>query len=214
MKNKLHMLIVEDHPIMRRGLKEIIADEYPRATFGEAEDSVTALNVFFSRKWDIVLLDINIPGRGGMEVLAEIHQVPHRAKVLVVSAYPEGEFAIQAFKLGAAGYLSKTQAADELCDAVKKILGGGKYVTASLAEKLAGALNCEENYCAPHDTLSPRELQVLRFIVEGKSIKDIASELKLSEKTVGTYRARLAQKTGLKSNVELTRYAFQRGLTQ
>ena len=208
------ILIVEDHPIVRRGLKEILAAEYPRAVFGEAADSPLALVALERGKWDVVLLDINIPGRGGLELLEDIRRLYPQTQVLIVSAYPEEEFAVRAFKLGAAGYLSKNQAPEELVTAVKKILDGGKYVTASLAERLADALNGWDANCAPHEALSQRELQVLRLIASARTIKEIAAELSLSEKTVGTYRARIAKKTGLASNVELTRYAFQHGLTQ
>lgn len=208
----ISILIVEDHPIVRRGLKEVLAEEYPRAVFGEANDSPSALQEYQRRKWDIVLLDINIPGRGGLEVLEDIRRLHAPAKILVVSAYPEEEFAVRAFKLGAAGYLSKNQASDELTAAVRSILAGKKYVTVSLAQRLAHAVSGEEHR-TPHEALSPREHQVLQLIAGGSTVKQIAAELALSEKTVGTYRARIAEKTGLSSNVELTRYAFQHGLT-
>jgi DNA-binding NarL/FixJ family response regulator len=211
-RESIHVLIVEDHAIVRRGLKEIVADAYPRAAFGEAGDSPTALQEFQRQKWDIVLLDINIPGRGGLDVLEEMRRVHPQARVLVVSAFPEEEFAVRVFKLGAAGYLSKNQASDELVDAVKTVLAGKKYVTASLAQRLADALSGEDA-AAPHEALSPRELQVLRLLAGGKTVKEIAAEFALSAKTVETYRARIAEKTGLSSNVELTRYAFHHGLT-
>jgi len=206
-------LIVDDHAIVRRGLKDILADEYPCAVFGEADDTPLALAALESRQWDIVLLDINIPGRGGLEVLEDLRRLYPQTRVLVVSAYPEEEFAVRAFKLGAAGYLCKNQASDELVTAMKKLLVGGKYVTAALAERLADALNGGEGNGAPHEALSPRELQVLRLIADGRTVKQIADELSLSAKTIGTYRARIAVKTGLGSNVELTRYAFRHGLT-
>lgn len=209
----ISILIVEDHAIVRRGLKEIITDAYPKAVFGEAIDSAGGLQEFHRGKWDVVLLDINIPGRGGLDVLEDIRRTDPQARVLIVSAFPEEEFAVRAFKLGAAGYLSKNQATDELVEAVKTILAGRKYVTASLAQRFADALSGETGG-APHETLSPRELQVLRLVAAGKTGKQIAAELALSEKTVDTYRARIAEKTGLATNVELTRYAFQHGLTQ
>ena len=212
-RDPISILIVEDHPIVRRGLKEVIAEEYPRAVFGEANDSPSALQEFQRRKWDIVLLDINIPGRGGLEVLEDLRQLDPPVKILVVSAYPEEEFAVRAFKLGAAGYLSKNQASDELTAAVRCILAGKKYVTAALAQRLADAMGGEEQR-APYETLSPREHQVLRRIADGATVKQNAAELALSEKTVDTYRARIAEKIGLSRNVELTRYAFQHGLTQ
>jgi two-component system invasion response regulator UvrY len=209
----ISILIVDDHPVVRRGLRAIITDEYSEAIFGEAGDSSAAEQALRERKWDVVLLDINIPGRGGLDVLDEICRSCPQTKVLVVSVYPEEEFAVRAFKQGAAGYLNKSQAADELAEAVKTILSGKKYVTASLAQRLADTVSGGAGYRAPHETLSGRELQVLRLITNGKTVKQIAAELTLSEKTIGTYRSRIAEKTGLSNNVELTRYAFQHGLT-
>jgi DNA-binding NarL/FixJ family response regulator len=169
---------------------------------------------FERRAWRLVLLDINIPGRGGLEVLQDISRLHPKSRVLVVSAYPEEEFAVRAFELGAAGYLSKNQAAEELVAATSRILAGGKYVTAHLAEKLADALSEGGRKGECGEPLSPRELQVLRLVAEGRPMKQIAAELSLSEKTVGTYRARIAKKTGLSNNVELTRYAFRHGITR
>jgi DNA-binding NarL/FixJ family response regulator len=163
------------------------------------------------QEWELVLLDINIPGRNGLEVLEEVKRLRPRTPVLVLSAYPEEEFAIRSFKLGASGYLNKSRASDELLAAAKKVLAGGKYVTASLAEKLAAAVGGGVEQ-APHDSLSNRELQVLRMVASGKTIKEAAAEMALSEKTVGTYRSRIAQKLGLGSNVELARYALRHGL--
>lgn len=212
-REPIGILIVEDHAIVRRGLKDIIADVYPGAVFGEAGDSSTALQEFHRRKWDVVLLDINIPGRGGLDVLEAIHRTQSQAKVLVISAYPEEEFAVRAFKLGAMGYLNKNQASDELVAAVNAVLAGSKYVSASVAQRLADALSGKDGGKS-HETLSPRELQVLQLVASGKTLKQIAAELALSEKTVETYRARIAEKTGVSGNVELTRYAFQHGLAQ
>lgn len=154
-----------------------------------------------------------MPGRSGLEVLGDARRLCPGAAVLVLSAYPEKEFAIRAFKLGAAGYLNKQSAFDELIAAVKRVLGGGKYVTASLAETLASGLDQKRGQ-APHEALSDRELEVLRLIATGKTLKEIATDLCLSEKTVGTYRFRIAQKMQLSSNVELTRYALQHHLVE
>lgn len=206
-------LIVDDHPLVRRGLKDILGEAYPGAVFGEAEDARRALQEFERRKWDLILLDVGIPGRGGLDVLEDMRRIQPRTRVLVISMYPEREFAVRAFKLGAAGYMNKNQASDDLVVAVKDILAGRKHVSASLAQTLAGLL-IGESLSAPHEKLSPRELQVLCLIADGKTMKQIAAELGLSEKTVGTYRARIAEKTGLTNNVGLTRYAFQHGLTR
>ncbi len=170
-----------------------------------------ALELIATRDWDIVLLDINIPGRNGLEVMGEIKRLRPRTPVLVLSAYPEEEFAVRALKLGASGYVNKSLASGEIVAAAKKALAGGKYVTASLAEKLAASLGGDVGQ-TPHESLSSRELQVLRMIASGRTLKEIAGELALSEKTVGTYRLRIAKKMGLNSNVELTRYAMKHRL--
>jgi DNA-binding NarL/FixJ family response regulator len=207
----IRLLIVDDHEIVRRGIKEIFANSFPELIVGEAETSQTALELLMKQEWDLMLLDINIPGRSGLEVLEESKRLRPRTPVLVLSAYPEEEFAIRSFKLGASGYLNKSLGADEILAAAKKVLGGGKYVTASLGEKLAAALGSDVQQ-TPHESLSSRELQVLRLVAKGRTIKEIAAEIALSEKTVGTYRARIAKKMGLSSNVELTRYALQHRL--
>ncbi len=207
----IRVLIIDDHETVRRGLKEIFADEFPDLEVDEASNSQAAVELIAARKWDLLLLDINIPGRNGLEVLQEAKRLRPETPVLILTAYPEAEFALRSFKLGASSYLNKGRASDELVAAAKKALAGGRYVTASLAEKLAAALggNLEQ---APHDGLSIRELQVLRMVARGMTIKEIAAELALSEKTVGTYRSRISKKMGLATNVELARYALQHRL--
>lgn len=207
----MRILIIDDHKIVRRGLISIIAEHFPAAFIGEADSSQAALGMIYGSAWDLVLLDINIPGRSGLDLLAEMKAVAPGTSVIVISASSEEDFAIRAFKLHAAAYLTKGCVADEIVPAMKKALAGGRYVTAALAEKLAGSLGKGFND-APHESLSNRELQVLRFVAQGRTLKGIAAELKLSEKTVGTYRARIAAKMGLSTNVELARYALQRGL--
>ena len=199
----IRVLIVDDHAIMRRGLKEVLADEFADLYVGEAENSRAALDLILSQEWNILLLDINLPRRNGLELLEEVKRLRPNMPVLVLSQYPEEEFAIRSYRLGAAGYLHKSRAADELLAAVKKALSGGKYVTPSLAEKLAAALGSDVQL-VPHESLSGREFQVLRMIASGLTIKEIASALSLSEKTIGTYRSRISQKLGLGTNVELT----------
>jgi two-component system invasion response regulator UvrY len=207
----IRLLIIDDHEVFRRGLKQIFSDELSDLKFGEADDSRTATELIMTQDWDLVLLDINIPGRCGLEVLTEIKRLRPHTPVLVVSAYPEEEFAIRALKLGAAGYLNKNRASDEVVVAAKTAMAGGKYVTAMLAEKLATMLGGDIQQ-APHECLSSRELQVLQMVAKGRSIKEIAAELALSEKTVGTYRSRISSKMGLSTNVELTRYALKHQL--
>ena len=208
----MRVLIADDHEIVRRGLKQILNDEFEKLKVHEAENSQAAMDTVLQHPLDLVLLDINMPGRSGLEVLEQIRQERPKLPVLVLSAYPEEDYALRCLKLGAAGYLTKRSASAELLTALHKALGGGKYVTASMAEKLAAALSDGASASAPHDTLSNRELQVLRLIAAGRSIKQVAAELSLSEKTVATYRTRISEKMGLATNVELTRYAMQHGL--
>ena len=199
----LKIMLADDHPVVREGLKEILTRELGRLKIAEARDAREAAELLTKETWDLILLDINMPGRSGLEVLGDARRLCPETPVLVLSVYPEKEFAIRAFKLGAAGYLNKQTACDELIAAVKQVLGGGKYVTASLAEFMAGSLGKNPER-APHEAL--------RLIATGKTLKEIAGELSLSEKTVGTYRMRIADKMHLASNVELTRYALQHKL--
>lgn len=205
------ILIVDDHEVVRRGTRQVLAEGFPGAVFGEAATASAATAALASQPWDLLVLDINIPGRSGLEVLQEVQRQWPRLPVLVLSAYPEEEFAVRCLRLGAAGYLTKNSAADELVAASKKALEGGKYVTAALAERLAAVLGGEIR-CEPHEALSARELQVLRLVATGHTLKEIAAELHLSEKTIATYRARISDKLGVSTNVELTRYALQHKL--
>ena len=207
------ILIVDDHEVVRRGLKQILADEFKPSKVGEASNATEALDMARREQWDVVLLDITMPGRNGLEALEDFHRQHPKTAVLVLSASPEEDYALRALKLGAAGYLTKQSASDELIAAVRKALAGGKYVTASFAEKLAASLSGGAP-SEPHETLSNRELQVLRLIATGKTLKEIAAELSLSEKTIGTYRTRIAEKMNLHTNVELTRYALQHHLVE
>ena len=209
----MKILIADDHAILRRGLRNLLQEEFVALEVAEAKDSREALDQMVREEWDLILLDINMPGRGGLEVLTETRRVHAKAKILVLSAYAEEEFALRAFQLGASGYLNKQTAFDELLLAVRRILGGGKYVTASLAERMAATLGGEIQP-EPHEALSARELQVLRLIAVGRTLKEISSELTLSEKTIATYRARISEKMGLGSKVELTRYALQHKLVE
>jgi DNA-binding NarL/FixJ family response regulator len=207
----MRALIIDDHEVVRRGLAQILRENFEGLDLAQAGDARQALTLLAEHPWDIVLLDINLPGRSGIDLLQEIRLRSPRTRVLVISAYPEGEFALRALKLGAVGYLTKNSAADELVAAFKKALAGGMYVTASLAEKLASGLQ-KDFHTEPHEALSNRELEVLGLISSGKTLKEIAADLALSEKTVATYRARLSHKLGLSTNVELARYAIQHGL--
>ena len=206
-----HVLIADDHEVVRRGLKEILEDALGKMAVCEAETGQEAISLAIKQPFDLVLLDINMPGRSGLEVLQEIMRLRPKTAVLVLSVAPEEEYALRCLKLGAAGYLSKRSASDELIAAVNKAMAGGKYVTMALAEKLAAAMSAGSPE-APHVALSNRELEVLRLIAAGKTIKEVAAELHLSEKTIGTYRLRLSKKMNLSTNVELARYALQHKL--
>jgi two-component system, NarL family, invasion response regulator UvrY len=205
------ILLVDDHEVVRRGVKQMLAEAFAPASFGEAGNLPQARELLARQPWDLVLLDVNLPGGSGLELIERARQECPAAAVLVLSAYPEEEFAVRAFKLGAAGYLTKASLADEMVAAVHKVLGGGRYVSAALAERLALALG-NNTPAAPHEALSARELEVLRQVASGRTIKEIAQQMQLSEKTVATYRRRVSDKTGLSSNVDLTRYAMQHRL--
>ena len=205
------ILIADDHEIIRRGLRQILTDEFPKIQVGDASDARGAVEAVRKQAWDAVLLDINMPGRSGLDVLEELKRLRPAMPVVVLTAFPEEDYAVRAFKLGASGYVSKESASDELLAALRKALAGGRYVTASLAEKLAASV-AGDAPLDPHETLSNRELQVLRLIAQGRTIKEVAAELALSEKTIGTYRTRLSEKMGLSTNVELARYALQHKL--
>jgi two-component system invasion response regulator UvrY len=205
------ILIVDDHQVVRQGTQLVLGQGFPGAIFGEAASAREGLERLGEGAWDLLVLDLSMPGRGGLELLEEVKgRWPH-LPVLILSAHPEEEFAVRCLRLGASGYVTKSAATNELTAAARKALEGGKYITPLLAERLATLLDGSAPQ-APHETLSGRELQVLRLVAQGKAIKEIAVELALSEKTIGTYRTRISQKLGLSTNVELTRYSLQHKL--
>jgi two-component system, NarL family, invasion response regulator UvrY len=201
------VLIADDHALMRKGLRETLEEEVGPMTFGEAENAAQVMDQVWKQPWDLVLLDINMEGRSGLDALADIRKARPKLPVLILSMYPEQDFAVRALKLGAAGYISKRLASDELVSAVKKVLEGGRYITSAVAEELAADLH-RENQRLPHELLSNREFQILRMIATGKSLKQIAAELSISVKTVGTYHGRLLEKMQMNSDIDLTRYAM------
>lgn len=207
------ILIADDHELLRRGLKTILEEAFPDLVVGEAADARQAVEAVEKKGWDVVLLDINMPGRSGLDALQEIKRARPELPVVVLSVFPEKDYAVRAFKLGASGYVSKQSASGELLAAIRKALAGGRYVTPALAEALAATV-AGSTPAVPHETLSNRELQVLRMVALGKPLKEIAAELSLSEKTIGTYRMRISQKLGLSTNVELARYALQHKLVE
>lgn len=207
------ILIADDHEVVRHGLRDILTKEFAEVQVVEAQDSRETVNQLQQESWDLLLLDINMPGRSGLDVLREAKRLCPKTPVLVLSAYPEEEFALRALKLGASAYLNKQIASAELVAAIRKILAGGKYLTSTLAHKLAASLG-EDLQKEPHESLSLRELEVLRMIASGRTVKEIADQLALGEATIATYRSRIAKKMGLFTNVELTRYALQRKLVE
>ena len=203
--------MTDDHALVRQGLKLILADHFKKAVFGEARNAEEALARVLKEKWDVAVLDITMPGRGGLELLKEIKRLRPKLPVLVLSMHPEDQFAVRMLKAGAAGYLTKESAGNELVGAIEKVMAGGRYVSASLGERMASYLDLDLQK-APDERLSDREFLVLRMIASGKTVSQIAKELYLSVKTVSTYRARMLQKMDMKNNSELTHYAMQRGL--
>jgi two-component system invasion response regulator UvrY len=208
----LRVLMADDHDIVHHGLKPLLLDQFHHITFGQARNAQETLDQCTATEWDVVLLDITMPGRSGLDILEDLKRLRPNVPVLIMSAFPEEEFALRALKSGAAGYLDKRMLASEVVTAIKRVLTGERYVSMALASKLAAQLGGGAR--AAHESLSQREFQVLRLIAGGKTIKEIAAELSLSEKTVGTYRTRISEKLGLGTNVELTRYALQHRLVE
>jgi len=207
----IRILIADDHAVVRRGLRETLGEAFPKVTFGEARNAQEALESVGRQNWDVVILDISMPGKSGLDILGDLHRLRPHLPVLLLSMHPEGQFARRALKAGAAGYLTKESVPEELKEAVRRVRAGGRYVSASLAEKLAFDLRPEAD-TPVHELLSDREFQVLRMLASGKTVKQIADEIALSVKTVSTYRARILLKTGMKTTAELIRYAIQAGL--
>jgi len=209
----MRVLIADDHAVFRRGLKETIGEAFPKVTFGEAKTAQEAVELVRHQDWEIAILDISMPGLSGLDILDDLRRLRPKLPVLFLSMHPEEQYARRALKSGAAGYLTKDSIPDELKDAVRRILTGGRYVSATLAEKLA--FDLRKGADTPlHELLSAREFQVLRMIASGKSVKQIADEISLSVKTVSTYRARILEKTGMKTTAELIRYAIQAQLVE
>jgi two-component system invasion response regulator UvrY len=202
----IRILVVDDHAIVRRGLRQILADE-PDVEVYEAADTHGALELTRTHDLDMVVLDLDLPGKSGLDLLKELKEEWPRLPVLILSIHPEDQFALRTLKAGASGFLSKDAAPEDLMKAVRKILRGGKYVSERVAEKLLSRLDaptCDE----PHDSLSDREFQILRLFGAGKTVREIAEDLSLSVPTVSTYRARVLEKLGMKTTAELVRYAI------
>ena len=207
----MKILITDDHAVVRQGLKQILAEEFTKAEFGEATNAQEAIDRVWKENWDVVVLDITMPGRGGLEVLKEIKKSRPKLPVLMLSMHPEDQFAVRMLKIGASGYMTKESAPNELVGAVKKVIAGGRYVSPALAEKMASYLAIDVQ-TPPHERLSDREFLVLRLIASGKTPTNIARELGLSVKTISTYRMRILEKMSMSNNAEITTYAIQNQL--
>ncbi|HZS07782.1 MAG TPA: response regulator transcription factor [Blastocatellia bacterium] len=207
----IRILIADDHAVVRRGLKQIVAEQFDQPVIGEAQNASEVLSLVRLGEWDVVVLDISMPGRGGLEILGELKHEHPRLPVLILSVHSEEQYARRALKAGAAGYLNKESAPEELVKAIRTVVAGRKYVSASLAENLVTALGTEGDR-APHETLSDREFQVFSLLASGKTVGEIATQLSLSVKTISTYRTRILEKMRLASNAELIHYAIQQKL--
>lgn len=205
------ILIADDHPTMRDGVKQILVAQFSEIEFGEASNAAEISRKVREKDWDLLILDMDMPGRNGLEVLKQLKEEDMPIPVLMFSMYPEEQIAVRAFRAGASGYLSKGSAGTELANAVQMILSGKKYITPSLAEQLALQLYNPQNK-APHELLSDREYQTLMLMAKGKTTSEIADELSLSIPTISTFRARLLEKMGMKTNAELVSYAIRNNL--
>jgi len=205
------VLLADDHPLLRNGLKQVLTQEPDLEVVGEAEDSEQVLRQVEETPCDVLVLDLTMPGRGGLDVLRDIRRQHPDLPILILSMHAENQFAVRAIKAGANGYLSKDNAGTEVVKAIRKVLTGKKYVSPSLAEMLANALD-QDTERPPHASLSDREFQVLCKIASGMTVSQIAEEISLSVKTISTYRSRVLEKMNMHNNAELTRYAIQSGL--
>jgi len=207
----IEVLIADDHTIVREGLKKILAETADIIATGEASNGQEVLSKIRTHRYDVVLLDISLPGRSGLDVLKQIKSEQPKLPILVLSMYPEEQYGVRVLRAGASGYLTKESAPDELIGAIRRVSTGRKYISPSLAERLAYNLGIDSEK-QPHETLSDREYEVLCMIAAGKTVKEIANEMSLSVKTISTYRARILEKMNMKTNAELTHYAIQNGL--
>ena len=208
----MNILIADDHAVVRRGLRDILAEALPGVNFIEARTGDEVISQLAKSPIGLAVLDINMPGRSGLDVLKDIKLSHPRLPVIILSVQPEEQYAVRCLRAGAAAYISKDSAADELGKAVKKILGGGRYISASVADSLLTNLDRSEK--PPHELLSDREFEVMRRLASGSSLTSIGNQLHVSVKTISTYRARIMEKMQMGSNAELTRYALRHKLIE
>ena len=204
------VLLADDHEVVRKGIRAILEDRCSPIEIAEAGTGDAALALLDKQPFDAAVLDLSMPGRSGIDLLAEVKHRHPKLPVLILSLYTEEQFALRALRAGASGYVTKAAASEQLVAAFEKIVRGGKYITDTLAERIASQAGGETG--APHDRLSDREFEVMRGIASGESVGEIAVRMHLSVKTVSTYRTRLLEKMHMETNAELTRYAIQNGL--
>lgn len=209
----MRILVVDDHPLVRRGVVQVLSAEFSSKDIGEASNAAEALASVWAGDWQAVVLDISLPGRSGLELLKDIKDARPRLPVLILSTYPESQFATRMLRAGASGYLTKDSPPEVLIQAVRRILAGGKYISHTVAEHLAAEVGLDMSKPI-HDLLSDREYDVMLRIAAGEAVGEIAKMLNLSVKTVSTYRSRILEKTGMKSNADLTHYAIRNGLVK
>lgn len=207
----IRILIADDHAIVRRGLKQILFEQYPTATIGETGDAEDLVLKVIAQQWDVVICDMSMPGRSGLDALQQIKELAPKLPVLIMSMYPEDQYALRVLKAGAYGYLGKETIHDDLIKAIETVRMGRKFITPSIAERLANAFDTDTRRPV-HEELSDREFDVFKMLATGKSITEIAAKLSLSATTVSTYRARILVKMNMRSNAELTRYALENSI--
>ncbi|OSZ80140.1 DNA-binding response regulator [Chitinophagaceae bacterium IBVUCB2] len=207
----IRILIADDHAIVRRGLKQILTEQYPFITIGEAGDAESLIAQAMKESWDVIICDMNMPGRSGLDALQQLKQLLPKLPVLIMSMYPEEQYAIRVLKAGASGYLGKETIHDDLVRAIETVISGKKFITPGIADKLANSFGVTSDLPL-HESLSDREFDVFKLIAAGKSISDIATQLSLSATTVSTYRSRIMEKMNMRNNAELTRYAIENSL--
>ncbi|MFH1943361.1 MAG: response regulator transcription factor [bacterium] len=209
----IKILIADDHAVVRKGLKQILAETPDMSVTEEAKNGNDVIAKVNQKEYDVIVLDISMPGKSGLEVLKELKSIKPKLPILVLSMHPEEQYAIRVLKAGAAGYITKESAPDELVAAIRKVSSGGRYITSSLAEKLAFDL-VSDSSTSPHKKLSNREYTVMCMIATGKTVNEIAKELYLSVKTISTYRSRILDKMRIKTTAQLIRYAIKNKLVE
>jgi two-component system invasion response regulator UvrY len=205
----MRILIADDHAIVRKGIKQLLAEEYPSATIVEVGDSESLIAKTNAENWDVVICDLDMPGRSGLDAMQQIKVTHPKLPVLIMSIYPEEQYARRLLKAGAAGYLSKDAATEDLAKAVRQVLLGRKYISPAVAQIIADDIAQDGSDKASHDSLSNREFEIFKLIASGKAVSEIADKLTLSSATISTHRARILAKMNMRTNAELTRYALE-----